>query len=108
MKRDTNLPLFFDFICRVCVVIGLSKLRSLRTLNVAETEMNKHGLEILIEDLPLLENLDISSTLVDDLSPLKKCKDRLKSLSMYNLKVSSIEEQFNKRNLFPVIETTST
>lgn len=68
--------------------MSLSKLRALRTLNVSGTEFNRHGLEIIVEDLPHLENLDISCTRVDDITPLKKCKDRLKSLAMYNLKIS--------------------
>ncbi|XP_076622676.1 protein zyg-11 homolog B isoform X3 [Colletes latitarsis] len=65
---------------RYCVVVTLSKLRALSTLNVSGTEFNKHGLEIVVEDLPLLESLDISCTNVDDVTPLKKCKNRLKSL----------------------------
>lgn len=66
----------------------MSKLRALQILNVSGTEFNKHGLEIVVEDLPLLESLDISCTRVDDISPLRKCKDRLKALTMYNLKIS--------------------
>ncbi|XP_008201802.1 protein zyg-11 homolog B isoform X1 [Nasonia vitripennis] len=73
---------------RYCVVVALSKLRALQILNVSGTEFNKHGLEIVVEDLPLLESLDISCTRVDDISPLRKCKDRLKALTMYNLKIS--------------------
>ncbi|XP_015429427.1 PREDICTED: protein zyg-11 homolog [Dufourea novaeangliae] len=73
---------------RYCVVVTLSKLRALNTLNVSGTEFNKHGLEIVVEDLPLLENLDISCTKVDDITPLKKCKNRLKTLNMYNLKIN--------------------
>ncbi|XP_047361146.1 protein zyg-11 homolog B-like isoform X1 [Vespa velutina] len=73
---------------RYCVVVTLSKLRALHTLNVSGTEFNKHGLEIVVEDLPLLENLDISCTRVDDITPLRKCKDRLKTLTMYNIKIS--------------------
>ena len=76
----------------LCVVVALSKLRSLHSLNVSYTEVNKHGLEIIAEDLPCLESLDISSTLISDISPLKKCKDRLKSLSMYNLQLQCSEE----------------
>jgi len=74
--------------CRYCVVVALSKLRSLQSLNVSGTEFNRHGLEIVAEDLPQLECLDISNTGVDDITPLRKCRDRLKSLTMYNLKVS--------------------
>ncbi|CAK9803538.1 Protein zyg-11 homolog B [Anthophora plagiata] len=72
---------------RYCVIVTLSKLRALHTLNVSGTEFNKHGLEIVVEDLPLLESLDISCTKVDDITPLKKCKNRLKTLNMYNLKI---------------------
>ncbi|KAL7289258.1 hypothetical protein TKK_0017195 [Trichogramma kaykai] len=73
---------------RYCVVVALSKLRALRILNVSGTEFNRHGLEIVVEDLPLLESLDISCTRVDDITPLKKCKHRLRALIMYNLKIS--------------------
>ena len=73
---------------KFCVVVSLSKLRSLQNLNVSHTEFNKHGLEIITEDLPALESLDISGTPINDLTPLRKCKDRLKSLTMYNLRAS--------------------
>ena len=76
---------------KYCVVVGLSKLQNLQSLNVASTEFNSHGLEIVIEDLPHLEVLNISGTQVSDISPLRKCRDRLKSLYMYNLKVSHQE-----------------
>ncbi|XP_014485546.1 PREDICTED: protein zyg-11 homolog B-like isoform X3 [Dinoponera quadriceps] len=82
---------------RHCVVVTLSKLRALHTLNVSGTEFNKHGLDIVVEDLPLLESLDISCTRVDDITPLRKCKDRLKTLNMYNLKISGCG------NLIPVL-----
>ncbi|GFN83050.1 ZYG-11-like protein b [Plakobranchus ocellatus] len=72
---------------KFCVVVSLSKLRNLHTLNVSFTEFNRHGLEIIAEDLPCLEVLDISSTEINDISPLRKCKSRLKSLSMYNLQL---------------------
>lgn len=74
------------------VVVSLSKLRNLQSLNVSDTEFNKHGLEIIVEDLPSLENLDISRTPIDDLSPLRKCKKRLKYLSMYYLRASHKED----------------
>ena len=77
---------------KFCVMVSLSKLKSLQTLNVSNTEFNKHGLEIVASDLPALENLDISGTPVNDLSPLKKCKGRLKSLAMYNLRASDTED----------------
>ncbi|XP_043289937.1 protein zyg-11 homolog B-like isoform X2 [Venturia canescens] len=68
-----------------------SRLRALHTLNVSGTEFNRHGLEIVVEDLPELESLDISCTRVDDITPLMKCKDRLKTLAMYNLKISGCD-----------------
>ncbi|KAM7287260.1 protein zyg-11 homolog B [Ixodes scapularis] len=77
---------------KFCVVVALSKLRSLTTLNVSNTEFNRHGLDIVATDLPLLEVLDISATRIKDISPLVRCRDRLKSLSMYNLKSLSCEE----------------
>lgn len=76
---------------KYCVVVGLSKLQNLQSLNVACTEFNSHGLEIVIEDLPHLEVLNISGTQVSDISSLRKCRDRLKSLYMYNLKMSHQE-----------------
>ena len=77
------------------MVVGLAKLRSLRSLDVSHTDINHNGLEIIIEDLPLLQSLNISATRVKDLAPLRKCKNRIKSLSMYNLKsVSGGNEEF--------------
>ncbi|KAK2191886.1 hypothetical protein NP493_43g02052 [Ridgeia piscesae] len=69
------------------VVVSLSKLRNLHSLNVSHTEFNELGLEIVVEDLKLLKNLNISDTHVKDLCPLRKCKDRLQSLSLYKLRV---------------------
>ena len=81
--------MIFFFFYRYCVLVALSNLRALQTLNVSGTEFNRHGLDIVVEDLPLLESLDISCTQVDDITPLKKCKDRLKTLIMYNVKISA-------------------
>ena len=77
---------------KFCVVVSLSKLKNLKHLNVSNTEFNKHGLEIIAEDLKAMESLDISCTPVNDITPLCKCKDRLKSLSMYNLRASHNED----------------
>ncbi|XP_011688898.1 PREDICTED: protein zyg-11 homolog B-like isoform X3 [Wasmannia auropunctata] len=64
---------FMDFSRQRMVDIAtLNKLKALHTLNVSGTEFNKHGLDIVVEDLPLLESLDISCTRVDDVTPLKK------------------------------------
>lgn len=79
---------FLNSTTKFCVMVSLSKLRSLVSLNVSRTQFNKHGLEIIAEDLPKLENLDISDTLIDDISALRKCKERLKYLSMYCLRAA--------------------
>lgn len=74
------------------VVISLTKLQNLQSLNVSHTEFNNHGLEIITTDLPCLEHLDISSTRVTDISAVRKCKDRLKSLSIYNIRPVNEDE----------------
>ncbi|KAL8572518.1 hypothetical protein ACOMHN_019557 [Nucella lapillus] len=76
---------------KFCVVVALSKLRNLHSLNVGSTEFNKHGLEIIAEDLPCLESLDISCTPISDIAPLRKCKSRLKVLSLYNLVLTNCD-----------------
>lgn len=77
---------------KFCVVVALSKLQGLTSLNVSYTEFNRHGLDIVAQDLPLLEVLDISGTRIKDISPLLRCRERLRSLSMYNLKSCGGEE----------------
>lgn len=72
--------------CKITVVVALSKLQHLHTLNVSSTEFTKTSLEMIVDDLPRLENLDISCTKVSDISCLRKCKHRLKSLSLYGLR----------------------
>lgn len=73
---------------KIAVMVSLSKLKNLRTLNVSYTEFNNHGLEIIVEDLRHLECLDLSETRVSEISPLRKCRGRLRALVMHNLKIS--------------------
>lgn len=73
---------------KMAVMVSLSKLKNLRTLNVSYTEFNNHGLEIIVEDLRHLECLDLSETRVSEISPLRKCRNRLRALIMHNLKIS--------------------
>ena len=54
------------------IVVSLSKLRNLSSLNVSGTEFNRTSLEMIMEDLPMLENLDVSNTKVRDISSLLK------------------------------------
>ncbi|GFT51969.1 protein zyg-11 homolog B [Nephila pilipes] len=77
---------------KVRVVIALSKLKKLKCLDVSFTEFNTQGLQIIASDLSCLESLNISGTIVSDISPLRHCKDRLKSLTMYNLKLSCLKD----------------
>ena len=69
------------------IVVALSKLRNLTSLNVSGTEFNRTSLEMIMDDLPMLEKLDVSNTKVRDISSLLKAKDRLKSLSIAELKL---------------------
>lgn len=73
---------------KVAVMVSLSRLKNLRTLNVSYTEFNNHGLEIIVDDLRYLECLDLSETRVSEISPLRKCRNRLRTLVMHNLKIS--------------------
>ncbi|XP_018311593.1 protein zyg-11 homolog B isoform X3 [Mycetomoellerius zeteki] len=86
---------FMDFSRQRMVDIAtLNKLKALHTLNVSGTEFNKHGLDIVVEDLPLLESLDISCTRVDDITPLKKCKDDINPKDLKNFIASHIRLRF--------------
>ena len=49
---------------KFCVVVALAKLRNLQVLNVSNTEFSKTSLDLVVEDLPLLDTLDISQTKV--------------------------------------------
>jgi hypothetical protein len=69
------------------IVMALSKLHNLTSLNVSGSEFNKTSLEMVIEDLPFLDTLDISNTKVTEITALKKAKNRLKYLAMYGLKL---------------------
>ncbi|KAI5729758.1 protein zyg-11 homolog [Diaphorina citri] len=74
---------------RYCfIIIPISKLKSLHTLNVRGTEFNNHGLEIVVEDLPCIQSLDISQTRISDITLLKKIKQRLRYLAMHNIKLT--------------------
>ena len=61
------------------IVVSLSKLRNLSSLNVSGTEFNRTSLEMIMEDLPMLENLDVSNTKVRDISSLLKVEKHFSS-----------------------------
>lgn len=72
------------------IVVALLKLPNLTSLNVSGTEFNKTSLDMVMEDLHKLEHLDISNTKVRDISALLKAKNRLKSLSVAQLKLNGL------------------
>ena len=53
---------------------------------MSRTEFNRTSLELVVEDLPVLEDINFSYTNVNDISALRKCRLRLKCLSMAGLK----------------------
>ncbi|XP_013407895.1 protein zyg-11 homolog B [Lingula anatina] len=67
------------------LILYLSRLKGLQHLNVSSTKFNRHDLELITQQLPLLEKLDISCTLVNNITALKRCKTRLRVLKMYKL-----------------------
>jgi len=67
------------------VIVSLCALRNLHSLDVCRTDLTNNMLKIIVDDLPLLESLDISSTLVRDVTPLSQCRTRLRQLFMYNV-----------------------
>lgn len=82
--------LFYMFFFRMSsnlISSSLTKLKNLRSLNVSKTVFNTNHLVAIVENLPHLEALNISCTNVDNLLPLEKIKNKLKILSVYNLRV---------------------
>ncbi|XP_040612937.1 protein zyg-11 homolog A isoform X2 [Mesocricetus auratus] len=64
---------------------ALGHFTGLHTLSVANVSFWNEDL-VSISQLPKLENLDISNTLVTNISALLTCKDQLRSLTMHYLK----------------------
>lgn len=66
-------------------LLALGQFVGIRTLSVANMSFWSEDL-VSVSQLPNLENLDISNTLVTNISTLLTCKDRLRSLTMHYLK----------------------
>ncbi|EPY84509.1 hypothetical protein CB1_000472028 [Camelus ferus] len=66
-------------------LLFFGQLTGLRVLSVFNVCFHSEDL-VNVSQLPKLESLDISNTLVTNISALLTCKDRLKSLTMHYLK----------------------
>ncbi|CAH6790634.1 protein zyg-11 homolog A [Phodopus roborovskii] len=64
---------------------ALGQFTGLHTLSVANVSFWSEDL-VSVSQLPKLESLDISNTLITNISSLLTCKDRLRSLTMHHLK----------------------
>ncbi|KAM8839028.1 protein zyg-11 homolog isoform 1-T1 [Synchiropus picturatus] len=76
-----GLPLDWDSLERQ---VGFSSLQGLRVLNLASTGLTNAPLEDICM-LSQLESLDISSSVVSDLTPLLQCKSTLRCLVAHSL-----------------------
>jgi len=70
------------------VVVSLCALRNLHSLDVSRTDFNENMLKIVVDDLAVLESIDISATLVRDVTSLSQCRTRLRRLLMYNVRLN--------------------
>lgn len=71
------------------ILINMRALgHSLTRLNVSFTSFNNHSLDILCQDLPRIEYLDISGTKVNELGPLSQLANTLRGLYMYHMRAS--------------------
>jgi hypothetical protein len=67
--------------------VPLAQLRNLRVLDVSYTDFNTQGLELVTKDLKHLVHLNLSSTDIDDVRPLRNvAKGQLTFLSLYNVR----------------------
>ncbi|XP_054615874.1 protein zyg-11 homolog isoform X2 [Dunckerocampus dactyliophorus] len=65
--------------------VGLSSLKGLRTLNLRSTDLTNAVLEDVCT-LPQLESLDISCSVVSELTALLRCRNTLRSLIAHRLR----------------------
>lgn len=75
------------------LISNIGKLAaSLTRLNVSFTSFNNHSLDLVCQHLPRIEHLDISGTKVNDLAPLTRLRESLKSLHMYHMRASLTDD----------------
>ncbi|XP_028641592.1 protein zyg-11 homolog A [Grammomys surdaster] len=79
-------------------LLALSQFTGLHTLSVANVSFCNEDL-VSVSQLPNLESLDISNTVITDISALLSCKNRLRSLTMHYLKYLAM----NKPQILAVI-----
>ncbi|XP_031233981.1 protein zyg-11 homolog A isoform X2 [Mastomys coucha] len=72
-------------------LLALSQFTGLHTLSVANVSFCNEDL-VSVSQLPNLESLDISNTLVTNISALLSCKNRLRSLTMHYLKCLAMKK----------------
>lgn len=68
----------------ICISVSLGKLRKLKVLNVSYTNFANDHLELAVEELPLLESINISNTLVTRIRPLTRL-EHLRRLTLNNM-----------------------
>ncbi|XP_066260786.1 protein zyg-11 homolog B-like [Euwallacea similis] len=73
----------FNFIALV------ASLKSLKSLNLAFTELNQVTFKVICEDLKTLEKIDLSGTSIKDLRPLEMLSGTLVSLSLCDMVTAS-------------------
>ncbi|XP_055484811.1 protein zyg-11 homolog A [Psammomys obesus] len=66
-------------------LLALAQFTGIHTLSVANMSVGSEDL-VSVSQLPNLQSLDISNTLVTDISALLACKNRLRSLTMHYMK----------------------
>lgn len=81
--RNLNLTKcsFIDT-CGYSFMVNLTHLKFLRSLNVSYTELNQQSLQMICEDLKYLEKIDVSGTVIQDLSPLLLLANQLISVTI--------------------------
>lgn len=81
--RFADRYLTFDDLSAHC--LGDWTLENLRSLTLCFTNLDNRDLDSISKSLPHLETLDISDNKISHISPLRDCKNRLRSLTMRNL-----------------------
>lgn len=90
---DVSRCTFID-ISRHSMMMHLTNLKQLKSLNVSFTEFNQQTLEMICEDLTQLEYLNISGTWVQCVKPLLLLKHRLLALVASDLRWINLMTQY--------------